>query len=1004
MNNYGGIVMANLKYKIISIALVALIMLTNTGLVSFITPAFAAEQDIEIDTVTDTDIVADTDTDTDTGTDTDIDTDIDTNTEDPLDDSDSIDTQITDTMNNEIISGGKNLGESIFKDVTFLVNGQQVSEDIMIVYQDNMRLELIYHWEIPDEVELESGDWAEIKVPAVFKVPGYLAGILEFDGEDIGTYTLNEDNYLVLVFNDGLKEKEERSGKAGFVLDLVLKDFEDDSVQTIDFGETIDKTFTLGLKPKGEDYVIAKSAKPIEKDQNYIEWIIDVNTTLNLLNDMQIHDTLPPGLALDESSLVVTQLIVGLNGSVTEGGIETDYDLTTLDNGFSLNMGRNNKAYRINYRTLITDTSLLEYKNTAELLDEGDVKNSSDAIVNIISKGSYIEKTGTANDDRNATAITWTIDVNKAQDTLKNVTVKDVLPNGLSVSGETGIKLYALNRDNNDWIVGEELPLSSNDFPLELGDIDGESYRIVFETNIDRDVFIDDKGKLIGSVDFINNVELLADSDEGTQTTVDNASSTVTVVRDSLVSKTGQEVTSYDHKNPVMEWTVVINKAKQNIYHATLKDKVGQGHHIIPDTVKVYDEFDNLVEKKVIMNDNGFSIDFGHIDSTYKVVYRTEIDDRTLTEYNNKAQLEGWLKDAPPTGGPGSGNGPGSGDPGSGEPGLNDSKPILEEFEGTGTHSVQNRYIKQNVWETIQGVDYHGVDYSQKTMSWKITIDAVKEEIAQLKIKDSFVPEKSIKFLPDSFIVTKNGEVVSTGYTVKDLEVDGFEFEFNGSIDRAKYEIYYKTSFASDTVLGANGVLNPTTEYLNEAKFTGSTVGSTNNIDTNSQASYAIESEIFNSGSKRGHLNRENREIEWNILLNLQNRNLTGEPYTVSDTLSYGQEFVEDSFIVYKAYVNKDGKTQLEEEIKSSDYEMIPEKNSFKLVFENGLDYPIVVKYRSSIKGISQAKYTNTANTQGKDGNRTYNASVTYPKHSEFVKKELVNQQGNLVFMDDDLN
>lgn len=270
--------MANLKYKIISIALVALIMLTNTGLVSFITPAFAAEQDIKIDTVTDTDA------DIDTGIDTD--TDIDTDTEDSLDDSDSIDTQITDAMNNEIISGGKNLGESIFKDVTFLVNGQQVSEDIMIVYQDNMRLELIYHWEIPDEVELESGDWAEIKVPAVFKVPGYLDGILEFDGEDIGTYTLNEDNYLVLVFNDGLKEKEERSGKAGFVLDLVLKDFEDDSVQTIDFGETIDKTFTLGLKPRGEDYVIAKSAKPIEKDQNYIEWTIDVNTTLDLLNDM----------------------------------------------------------------------------------------------------------------------------------------------------------------------------------------------------------------------------------------------------------------------------------------------------------------------------------------------------------------------------------------------------------------------------------------------------------------------------------------------------------------------------------------------------------------------------------------------------------------------------------------------------------------------------------------------------------------------------------------------
>src|SRR5699024_2647661 len=155
----------------------------------------------------------------------------------------------------------KDLGSSIFTDVKIHINDEKLEEgttDIEIT--DDLQLRFTFDWKLSDDVDLNAGDWAQIKLPdALHGVAGQTTGPLLEDGIEVGTYEITEDGYLRVEFNDVLTEKSDRFGEGGFLLEFDLKEFEEDANQSIKFEDPINKEFIIKAKPSGEVHDIKKS-------------------------------------------------------------------------------------------------------------------------------------------------------------------------------------------------------------------------------------------------------------------------------------------------------------------------------------------------------------------------------------------------------------------------------------------------------------------------------------------------------------------------------------------------------------------------------------------------------------------------------------------------------------------------------------------------------------------------------------------------------------------------
>ena len=322
-----------------------------------------------------------------------------------------------------------------YSNLTLTIDGEgnEISENTVVTYDDiNEHIILQLDWEMEDDsvdFNLKAGNWAKIKIPDTLKgVTGQMNGnLLDEDRTIIGTYEIDDDNYLVLTFNDKLEGDSNRTGKVGFRLQFDEERFLEEAIQEIAF-EHPEKTYSITIKPEGEDYQISKTGAPNSPiNGTFINWVVDINTTLTQLTDGYVEDYIPYGLKLDFESIEVYELSVGMIGTLGQvkkipANIEAikGNDETI---GFKIELGETNKAYRIKYKTDIIDFDVSEgYKNIAHLRD-GENGNSGDFTIDPIDQGSLIDKEGEADND--AKKITWIIDINKAEADLENVLVYD---------------------------------------------------------------------------------------------------------------------------------------------------------------------------------------------------------------------------------------------------------------------------------------------------------------------------------------------------------------------------------------------------------------------------------------------------------------------------------------------------------------------------------------------------------------------------------------------------
>lgn len=929
-----------------------------------------------------------------------------------------------------------------YSNLTLTIDGEgnEISENTVVTYDDiNEHIILQLDWEMEDDsvdFNLKAGNWAKIKIPDTLKgVTGQMNGnLLDEDRTIIGTYEIDDDNYLVLTFNDKLEGDSNRTGKVGFRLQFDEERFLEEAIQEIAF-EHPEKTYSITIKPEGEDYQISKTGAPNSPiNGTFINWVVDINTTLTQLTDGYVEDYIPYGLKLDFESIEVYELSVGMTGTLGQvkkipANIEAikGNDETI---GFKIELGETNKAYRIKYKTDIIDFDVSEgYKNIAHLRD-GENGNSGDFTIDPIDQGSLIDKEGEADND--AKKITWIIDINKAEEDLENVLVYDddfylirdeEKVYGWLQPGNSTIKIYELkkNADGSVWERGKDITESfyslnnvgegeTLKFPIKFGDLKGHAYRIVFDMDIDY------KAYYPANI-FENTAKVTSDGKE------ESAINHVIVQKSPLLLKDAKDVTSYG--DPVISWTLHINEARHSLKDAIAYDTIPEGLELDTGSIIVYkngtkiegNEVNSLIEIIETEDENSkIKINLGTTGDYYKIHYNTEVTDPSKGPFDNTLKLEG------------------EGLEGEGIIGqvITINKEGILDTSNIYDKSTVGTQTSVTVGKGDESITYDGINYADKTMSWKLNVDAIKEEITELTIIDTFDPQCSMVFIEDSLRVVVNGTIIrkDEDYTISPITVDGetegsyakgFVLEYKGNIARAKHEIYYKTTFDPDEVIDAGGIINENADrkYRNIANFNGKTINVIKQVkefNVNKNASYQINNTIFNGGKKEGVLDREGREITWTIYVNALGQDLRGEAFVIKDTFSKEQlidatEFVTDNLKVYEYEVSKNGSfTLAEPPIASSNYSVEfanssdMENFNFKLTFADGIDKPYAVQFTTSIEGLSEETYTNTAGVEGKDLEKTYDNKVEYEDHDVFIVKELDGITGNNVYTDQELN
>lgn len=910
-------------------------------------------------------------------------------------------------------------------------DGAVIPWDQPIEIAENTRISLFLAWEIANGAPIADGVQKTVQIPDIFIPVGGTAGsmmmMIEGNKEEIGTYLIDSNNLLTLTFNDMLKTggdyEENRKGDLILDFNIDVTKFSDDASKLIDFGYEALRIPITVKSPSSQGSYITKSETHELENPSYIDWTVDINTKLDVIPDALISDQIPNGLSLLTDSIMVKKLKVSYNGTVTGIGEDvtasvkaaTGSAITTTD--FTLDIGEIREAYRISYRTNITEYGKSGYTNNAVLKNGATVLGTDSKTIPSLTRGSLLEKSGNAvkYDGTNSKKIEWTIDINKAEMKLTNAQLDDpqATATNQTIKNST-IKVWELNKIGGTWSKGSDVTNSikvlngkdaSDDltFPVQLGDINKKAYRITFDADIDY------PSDYTPKITCTNEATLTADDG-----ITEKANDTVEVTRGALLTKesTGETI---NYGTKAISWRLVANQGKHTITNATLHDNLPVGLTLERNSINITIGGVKKNLSDFIVNPNSgdiigvavnedLTINFGTISEPVIIEYVTAINDPELfgSKFNNEAWLTG--------GGIGTGSGPGSS--------------YLEVISKDTTPTIKNYFTKQkagslSVTEDVDGEKYDGLNYATKTMSWKLKIEPIKEGITELEIIDTF-PNKGQYFLKNSLkFIAKDGTLLKLGidYTISDLDgadvsyQKGFKLVLNSGVTlkNQEYYIYYKTSFNKDLYptieKNTSSVNNGSAVYNNKASFTYKPEGKTDRTSpVESTHSYDVNYVTHNQGDKTStQYSLQDREITWEILANHQGRTINGSELVVTDKFSEGQVLDEDSLQVIQYEVKPDGtRTDVKTLNKGTDYTFAKDTDELGFTVKIGTankDMPHRIQYKTNIVGLSKQKYTNTATIEG----LPYSAEVNNNYYNKFLSKTTVDGSITNAYQDDEI-
>ncbi|WP_379132733.1 collagen binding domain-containing protein [Paenibacillus sp. sgz500958] len=837
--------------------------------------------------------------------------------------------------------------ENLITSVTAAVyeNGTQVTDGI---YKLDSMVKLDFTYALPELPEgghkYGDGDIFTYQLPSQLLIDGTYTGNLaydEFGAEGIGTYSVTPDNKVTLTFNEHIEGLFNVGGTFRIQSTLSSTKMTGSTRQELLFpiqGNAAN-SIVLNFHPLGGTS-IKKSGTPQPQQYNpeRIDWVIDVNTALDTINNAVIKDNLPSGLELNETSIAVYGLDVNVNGTVAEqAALPADQYSTdgSADDKLVLSFNESplTKAYRVKFSTSITNSDLLSFANTAVLTGDGVNKNNNVTVP--VGRGKPLDKLAKAYDSASETT-TWTIKFNYNE---KNIAAdKAVLTDYFNMNQElkgTSFKVYrvTLNSDGTeglstladpgDYTVTELTDKADkHGFRLQFSHDISSAYRIEYQTQVIDRIYMDEK--IRNEVTYNN--ETKSAEQQLYQTILNKDRLTV------------------DYAAKTVKWKIRINEDKRTMTDVLLTDTFGNaGLKLIeaPVITPEGDEDDytfSVIGSGNYLAGDGFKIQFNKpISVPYTIEYTTSFNYDLLTAgkkiFSNTAKMT-WTEKA----------------------GGTPEQKIEKTFDPRA--EVKNNGLKSGTYDAVT-----------KKITWKAGANYNKK------------PLVAGAYLVDNFPAGQKLD------TMTPVQVFKLEYGENGNPTDGTLlmagEDYSLTTTATDLKVTMLNDINYAFYVVFKTEFNGEDVnlGTVTNIARlYNQAQSPVSEElkgsvtIPNGGQyvvKNGTQDTVDRtKMNWTV--NINHNQSVVRSAKIIDTPSANQVLLPDSFHLYTTTVAANGiitKTATEL-VRDTDYTIdfttdSSGNDSFTLRFKQTISKAYILEYQSVIAAVNNVQLTNNVAFSG---------------------------------------
>lgn len=791
--------------------------------------------------------------------------------------------------------------------------GQAVTDT---VYEQGAKVRLDYTWSLPNGHGYKNNDVFTFTLPQQFLLFNDINGSLVNEDEDVGTFSVNAGSHQVtMVFNDNIETHDDVRGTLTFMTQFDVKTVTGSTTQIIKIpvngGEQV---FTLRFKPKAAT-AITKSGVPQGYNAKSIDWIVDINKTLDTVQNATVTDPMPAGLSVPVT-VAVYDLGVNLDGSVTQGALvdTSKYTVSTAGNNLQVTFADTvQSAYRIWFTTPVTDADRTSFTNTATFGGSNQTPSQASAAVTV-QRGAHLDKSSSGYQSDTQT-INWDIKYNYNEKTIAQADahLTDLFDNTHQlVPGSIRVYPVTLNQAGAE-TLGAELPASQytvdpatasskNGFKLQFAGPVSSAYKISYQTQA--------VGRVVDNGSVTNEVT----SGGGKSDTATQNFNQVVIVKNTGAA---------DYQAKTVAWSIELNKDSQAMNNVEVTDTFpNKGLEFLPGTLVVKQGTTVLNAPADYTLDNltaatdGFKLTFsqplaGPVSISYKTAFHPDwiSPAGSTSDFNNTASVawtdnaaKAWTKTVTST-----------------------FTPRAEVKSNGFKNGSYNATSKQITWTV-------GVNYNSKTLN-----SAVVEDLLESGQK-----------LVDSSLAVYNMTIPANGNPSRGSEVDPSAYQYSVGNDNkltvtfkqpisTPYSIIFTTSLEGELI---NNKVNNTAVLLDGTDPASKSLTASVTIPQGGEY-------VNKSGVQNGD------KINWTIHINRGQSSVADAKIT--DTPSENQLLLPDTFHLFGTTVQPNGTVVKGTElVKGTDYNVTIStddngKQSFVLAFLKPISTAYLLEYQSLI-------------------------------------------------------